>query len=526
MAKEISEITKSLVENYPSWTKMRKNPEESHGAQFLNAFGLEFEDIEMYLDEQLNNQFIGTTNLGKVYMLYKANTDRRFHEQDKITINVGRDSIEEIGSVREFYESDNEDVFIVNRSRGTIYAKKDLEGATMDIEYYNNREEDEEDIELNFKMHHVWNSFDELGLLLGIRRIYIQDEDEKYYIESNEEFKDRILDVFKNPGNSTLEGMKNSISRILSIPKDHVIINELSDREFIKDSVTREGIEKNEFTKILGSISAKAPINWKDISWDENHWRDLEEGMAGLDYLPKIWRIPSDNFESSDFQSGIGDNDDLKVSFPDDIKDEQEFNFYVRLEGIRTNEEEFYVPHKFSYKVYAEGRLPKHKAPSEQYYYTVEAGEIIPLEFTIRAYKRYVEDFSEDFSDIDGYDIEDSVEIVPGNTITSPNKRNIRIRATLKTDDLAKTPILNSIKLKWKKEDSDEIHETEYTTYDDLHAGATPTTTVDEDGYVHITREQFYQTIDSTEEWENSEELNNITIEDGKIRMKSSTGSD
>ena len=62
--------------------------------------------------------------------------------------------------------------------------------------------------------HALWNHFDDLGLLIGLRR---------FPGERNREFRDRILRVYQNPGNATHQGMVNSISRDLGYPTYNVV---------------------------------------------------------------------------------------------------------------------------------------------------------------------------------------------------------------------------------------------------------------------------------------------------------------
>jgi len=69
-----SYVTEKLVEGFPSWTKVRKDP-NSIGQQFLNVFGLMMEEVERYLDESLNNQYIGSANIGEVDWVYKLNIE-------------------------------------------------------------------------------------------------------------------------------------------------------------------------------------------------------------------------------------------------------------------------------------------------------------------------------------------------------------------------------------------------------------------------------------------------------------------
>jgi hypothetical protein len=56
--------------------------------------------------------------------------------------------------------------------------------------------------------HHVWNHFDEIGLMLGTPRLPI---------ESNADYRKRLKDVFENPANSSHQGLINGLSRDLGL---------------------------------------------------------------------------------------------------------------------------------------------------------------------------------------------------------------------------------------------------------------------------------------------------------------------
>ena len=58
----LSTLLGNLTRYLPTWMEMRKNP-ESIGAQFLNVFALELEDVEEYLEKTLYNKFISTADL-------------------------------------------------------------------------------------------------------------------------------------------------------------------------------------------------------------------------------------------------------------------------------------------------------------------------------------------------------------------------------------------------------------------------------------------------------------------------------
>ena len=205
-----SDVTAKLVEGFPSWTKIRKDP-NSIGHQFLNVFGLMLEEIENYLDEALNNQYIGTANLGEIdwiYKLYIKPEEFKFSTVDNIVVE-GRTkdstpvsvTLNEITNLHDFYASNDSYIYIIDYNENIIYFKENYDFVVIDGKSYENE---------NLLPHHVWNVFDEFALLLNLRR---------RELETNEELKERILDVFRFPGNATKIGLIRAIGRELGLVK-------------------------------------------------------------------------------------------------------------------------------------------------------------------------------------------------------------------------------------------------------------------------------------------------------------------
>lgn len=198
-----SYITSKLVRAFPTWTKIRKDP-NSIGAQFLNVFGLEVQEVDGFLAAALNNQYIGLANIGEVAWIYK--TMFKTEDADSVTVVKGFDfsvtpvehDMTECSTLFEFYSSDIEiHPFIIDFGTKTLYSKQKY----STIQFGNEKLTD-------IVPHQVWNIFDEFALLLGLRR---------RLLESNAELKERIMDVFRFPGNSTKIGLQRAIGRELGL---------------------------------------------------------------------------------------------------------------------------------------------------------------------------------------------------------------------------------------------------------------------------------------------------------------------
>src|SRR5690606_26483289 len=90
-------------------------------------------------------------------------------------------------------------IYIIDYNENIIYFKENYDFVVIDGKSYE-----------NLLPHHVWNVFDEFALLLNLRR---------RELETNEELKERILDVFRFPGNATKIGLIRAIGRELGLVK-------------------------------------------------------------------------------------------------------------------------------------------------------------------------------------------------------------------------------------------------------------------------------------------------------------------
>lgn len=198
-----SYVTAKLVRAFPTWTKIRKDP-NALGAQFLNVFGLEVQEVDGFLQAALDNQYIGTANIGEVAWIYK--TRFKTDDADSVTIVQGFDfsatpnptDMQECVTLFEFYGSNIDDhPFIIDFGAKTLYFKQNYSWIKFGSESLT-----------DILAHHVWNVFDEFALLLGIRR---------RFMETNSELKERVLDVFRFPGNSTKLGLQRAVGRELGL---------------------------------------------------------------------------------------------------------------------------------------------------------------------------------------------------------------------------------------------------------------------------------------------------------------------
>jgi len=178
------------------------------------------------------------------------------------------------------------------------------------------------------EVYNIWNCFDEFGLLLGLPRILG---------EKNADYKERLLDVYTNPANSTYSGLINGISRELGLSTGDISIEKLSD---LMDPTYSGNLLNDEGhaigTKLVdyaNEVYDHNPIFWGNVVADESYWDGVDEETNGYNYLPHIWDPLAIGIYGKWQTAGIGDNDDLWVKdlvevYNDDI---DAYSWYLRI---------------------------------------------------------------------------------------------------------------------------------------------------------------------------------------------------
>lgn len=306
----ISTTAKNILRRFPSWTKLYEDsvddatPEiatpESVGGKFLNALVQEsLDSFKSKNDYQLINSFINTADIDQIAWCFVSN-----NIQSNINTIFG-DGIQlaRVSGINDFFSCRATDyVFyynVLDRQVLTLRNFADL--------YINNQKIELEPI-------NIFNDFDEFGVRVGLPRLYL---------ESNDNYRKRILDVAANPSSSSLEGFKRTLRRELDLWRAYgstpdssfvgatPIVYEISDLEFSTPYVDDFGNPKKEFKTFVTELNEKYPfsigyVNWDEIVWDTGGLE--EEGLGRLnarydyDATPKL----------DVYQNGVGDIGDLR----------------------------------------------------------------------------------------------------------------------------------------------------------------------------------------------------------------------
>lgn len=262
MQSKFAQITQKLQKQFPKWSKIRKD-RNAVGAQFLNIFGLQYEDIEFYLQYAQNNYFIGTADIEQIDILYKSSIPSTLSDETTFNLVAGGLRLNEMTSLKEFFEGidtrflQRKEVYYPNPyyvdwERKVIYFKRAYDvtqhfpEGKVELQVFNDNGEKIFTYALPQMIHHVWNFFDEFGLLLDTPRLYA---------EKNREYKERLLDVFRHPANSTKQGLEYLMAREVGLWQEVKWYDGAVDLVIRHTNIILESIEVDGETWDAGAVS-------------------------------------------------------------------------------------------------------------------------------------------------------------------------------------------------------------------------------------------------------------------------------
>lgn len=355
--------TKMILEALPHWFKMRKESDDSLGARFLNICGLTLDNVNYVLDYAYKQCYIETADIYQADFCYKSIIAMPFKSIDIQNVKANSIILKRAETLKEFFGIDlnnvedrvlyTKDLYYIDVDRNIIYVRQKYnadalhDNGKITVSYKNGDEQ-----EYDLIPHQIWNYFDEFGSLLSCPRIPE---------ESNQEYKKRILDVFKNPAGASLAGLINGIGRELSLrkeitwknPKDDleiltpmIVLNSIRDdngpisfeRIMIseygsvvlkgdpdaekettvsyihglemhqiwnkEDSIinndlfTTDNVAKDYLKKLTIMINTVAPLFWNDFKWNEHYWNPNEKEISGTGYIPNLFDASMKGFEN------------------------------------------------------------------------------------------------------------------------------------------------------------------------------------------------------------------------------------
>lgn len=302
------ETTRKLIKRLPTWFKIRRNPVGSVGAYFLDVFGVELEEIEKLLEYAADQTHSLTLDETQLTQIYKVQLPDTINEKDRFAvIGSNAEVLERCDSLSYFLKppyflSEEKMIyhnllFLIDYKEKLLYLRKSFEvekdapfGKVRVHIYKDGEEESWYNSDLTLKPHKLWNFYDEFGLLLDTPRLKG---------ETNKDYKDRILDVFKNPASSTRIGLLNGIARELGIRKT-LLWNDTS-----KDLIIKDSMVVCNCIRVNGKI---LPVNKVWIDLDDNIIikadKDLPDEVE-VSYVSGIEMHALNNKEDRDLQNQL-----------------------------------------------------------------------------------------------------------------------------------------------------------------------------------------------------------------------------
>lgn len=349
-----SMFTQEIANEYPRWTQIRRS-NKSVGQQFLNFFGMQIEELDEWLTWILDQKFINTADthvLDWIYSHQLVDVDQSDQVFVFNQLESGTERVPIAETLNEFFFHKGISNGIIDYDENILYTHERYSNLKALII----RGDEEREVVLKPSPFHVWNAFDEFGLLLNLKR---------NYLEKNAVFKERILDVFRYPSNASREGLKNGIARELNmisrtkesywendfepflihnksgvpidlnslkvdyekidedayqvIDKQHILIKPLrlgrphtvsfiqgiltyelhnkKDEELYQMTFKDNGRATGRLMKWASYINSVAPIMWDHFRWDEAYWDTVSKELSGTGFIPNMWDASLDRWK-------------------------------------------------------------------------------------------------------------------------------------------------------------------------------------------------------------------------------------
>lgn len=347
-----AKYTNLILNALPHWFKMRKGSADSIGARFLNIAGLKLDDMRFVLDYAYRQCYMNTIDMDQVDFCYKAIIPMPLQASNITSVLAYGTGLRKAKNLKEFFGIDQNirtknlnalSTYFVDEKRNIVYVRNKF---NVDAIYSNGCLEfviDNKTYKQELIPHHVWNFFDEFGLLLCCPRIPE---------EPNVEYKKRIEDVFKNPANASRNGLINGIARELGLRRNLLWKNpkldlELTDAMIVLNSIkvngeyfdlskifitesgtvmlkgdsnsdltisdvsyayglemhklwnkddtklqneifTIDNKPKSELKHYINIMNAECPIFWNNFKWNEHYWDPNNYETSGYGTIPTL----------------------------------------------------------------------------------------------------------------------------------------------------------------------------------------------------------------------------------------------
>lgn len=371
----LSQAAKNILKKFPSWMALYKDsydqatpnlyvPQTTAGKFITALVGDNLDSFDRQLDLLKINSFIERASEDELAWIYSSN-------------NVNTIFHKVIGAGIEFARIDNIVDFLKCKKTDYVFYHNPINREIITLrEYFPLQIKNENSglTDLTQTPVQIFNWFDELGLRVGVTRLYL---------EENKSFKERILDAFKNPIGTDLESFKKTLRRELNLWKafgvepssDHVgatpEILEMSDIISSTPYFMAGGNHTDEFVELIKEININYPNNWGYFKFDESIWDYAGLNQEGVGRVSA--RYYDDEINVPYYQPGVGDQDDLALSIRQTDATPIYFETNLIATGVRTvGSTPWYYPVDIAYTYNSDYTIKEYDNPSATVNYTLE----------------------------------------------------------------------------------------------------------------------------------------------------------
>ena len=341
--------TRGILQKFPEWMELRNDsvtqatpslatPNTIAGS-FINAIAGEWlEDISRDLSYIQIQKFIEEADITQLAWAYICNgVPDTFASVSGDGVMLSR-----VATAEDFVELlESDDAFFWDEDSSIVYTRKVYTTLQIDDSIYAQN------------ITHIWNWFDEHGLTVDL---------ERHKGESNDSFKKRILDVYKNKPGVGIESFKLALRRELNLwlyegatPDSSYVgatpeVLEIRDIFDHTDYVGYDGLPTDKLKYLITYLSDKYPTTWGYFRWNEAYWDIDGENSKGFTYIPG--KYDANLSPENSLSSGVGDDLDLYIHKPDYLTGPQSFSISATARGFEKSSITDYSPINLDIEIY------------------------------------------------------------------------------------------------------------------------------------------------------------------------------
>lgn len=255
MSIDFNKYTIDILNKLPFWFKIKKNYKDSIGAQFLNTFGLELNELEEIINHAYNMCSLESFN-NDTYICYKA-----IVKTDITSVTSNGDVCTEYDTEKEFVNNIKTKCYYYDSDHQILYV------STNDNVLVNT-------VTITLETQYIWlaNILDEFGLILDLPRLKQED---------NLSYKIRLLSYENFKPNSSINGIYNLLAHHLDLVKtlkwnngkDDIIIE---DSDICGECIYVDGKPFYNFIKTEGGVVLYGDEEYANITRDVTYYVGIQ----------------------------------------------------------------------------------------------------------------------------------------------------------------------------------------------------------------------------------------------------------